>query len=180
MNLPTFKYHPDPLATGSIEPSDVVCRVCGQARGFIYKGPVYAEAELDDAICPWCISDGSAHGMFQAKFVDAEGVGGYGEWPTVPNEVVEEITHRTPGFNGWQQERWFTHCDDAGEFLGPAGKKELEGFGAEAIAAIQKEADFDAADWEDYLQALDKDSGPTAYVFRCRHRRAFGGYSDCH
>jgi uncharacterized protein CbrC (UPF0167 family) len=180
VNIPTFKYHPDPVATGSIEPSDVVCIACGQVRGFIYKGPVYAEEELADVICPWCIANGRAHEKFNASFVDAAGVGGYGQWQTVLPEIVEEVAHRTPAFSGWQQERWFTHCDDAAEFLGPAGSKELEAFGAEAISAIQEEAGFRAENWDSYLQALDKESGPTAYVFRCRHCRALGGYSDCH
>lgn len=146
----------------------------------MYKGPVYSEEELGDVICPWCIANGRAHEKFNAKFVDAAGVGGYGDWQTVPPEIVDEVAHRTPGFSGWQQERWFTHCDDAAEFLGAAGRKELEGFGDEAISAIQKEAGLSAQDWDSYLRALDKESGPTAYVFRCRHCRALGGYSDCH
>lgn len=179
MNVPTFKYHPDPIGTGSIEPSDTACEGCGQARGLIYKGPVYAEEELVDVICPWCVADGTAHEKFEAEFVDAAGVGGSGEWPEVAPEIVAEVAYRTPGFSGWQQERWFTHCDDAGEFLGTAGEKELESFGVEAISAIQKEAGLQDEEWDAYLKALDKESGPTAYLFRCRHCRAFGGYSDC-
>ncbi|MCP4306259.1 MAG: CbrC family protein [bacterium] len=39
--LPSFRYHPDPIATGSIRPSDeAVCRRCSRNRGFIYVGPV--------------------------------------------------------------------------------------------------------------------------------------------
>lgn len=30
MNLPVFKYHPDSIATGSIERSDAECECCGQ------------------------------------------------------------------------------------------------------------------------------------------------------
>lgn len=180
MKLPTFKYHPDPLGTGSIQPSDRVCDVCGQTRGYIYAGPVHAEKEFVDTFCPWCIANGGAHEKYNAKFVDTAGVGGYGEWPIVPSEVMKEVTHRTPGFSGWQQERWFTHCDDAGEFLGPAGRAELEEFGIEALSAIQKEAGLSAGDWDNYLPCLDKKSGPTAYVFRCRHCGVLGGYSDCH
>jgi uncharacterized protein len=178
VNLPTFKYHPDPIATASIESSSAVCEVCNQARGFIYKGPVYAVEELVDAICPWCISDGSAHKKFDADFVDAAGVGG-GEWQNVSSEIVEEVAYRTPGFNGWQQERWWTHCDDAAEFLGLAGKRELEAFGAEAMSAIQDEAGLSAEDWGSYFQLLEKESSPTAYIFRCRHCGSLGGYSDC-
>ncbi|OIJ65019.1 hypothetical protein WN71_025805 [Streptomyces mangrovisoli] len=44
----------------------------------------------------------------------------------VPWSVVEEITRRTPGFAGWQQEAWLYHCGDGAAFLGPAGYSELE------------------------------------------------------
>ncbi|HEX5829769.1 MAG TPA: CbrC family protein, partial [Gemmatimonadaceae bacterium] len=65
--LPSFRYHPDPVAAGSIEPSDAVCRCCGRARGYIYAGPVCAEEEFDDALCPWCITDGQAAARFAAS-----------------------------------------------------------------------------------------------------------------
>ena len=178
MKLPTFKYHPDPIATGSIAPSDATCLACGQARGFIYKCLPCAEEELIDAFCPWCIADGAAHEKFGAEFVDAAGVGGYGKWEEVSSEIVAEVAYRTPGFTGWQQEIWFTHCGAAGEFLGRAGRKELESFGVEAIAAIKEDIGFDSDDWTRYLKSLDKNGEPTAYIFRCLHCGAFGGYSD--
>ena len=178
MELPTFKYHPNPLATGSVEPSENKCVVCGQARGFIYKGQPYAEEELADAICPWCIADGGAHEKFNAEFVDAGGVGGYGTWESVADEIVEEVAYRTPGFIGWQQEKWFTHCADAGEFLGLAGKKELMALGPEAIQAIKEEIGFEGDEWNEYFESLDKEGEPTAYMFRCRKCGTLGGYSD--
>jgi uncharacterized protein len=180
MKLPSFKYHPNPIDTGSIEPSENVCESCGQSGGFIYKGPVYAEEELIDAICPWCIDDGTAHEKFDAQFVDSAGIGGYGEWEEVSDEIVEEVACRTPGFDGWQQERWFTHCGDAGEFRGAVGRVELEQLGAEAILAIKTEIGFDGEEWENYFQCLDKNKGPTAYIFKCRFCGKFGGYSDIH
>ena len=76
MTLPEFVYHPDPLNTGSIEPSDEACIVCGQVRGYIYVGPVYAREDLSEAVCPWCISDGSANGKYGATFTDEAGIGG--------------------------------------------------------------------------------------------------------
>ena len=103
MNLPTFKYHPDPLATGSVVVSDKKCLCCDRTTGFIYAGPVYAEEELDQAICPWCIADGSAAEKFAAAFTDESGIGD-GE-VTVSREVEEEVSRRTPGFSGWQPER---------------------------------------------------------------------------
>ncbi len=179
MDLPRFPYHPDPLATGSVEPSKEPCLACGKARGFIYAGPVYAEAELEGSFCPWCVADGSAHAKFEADFVDRDGVGGYGAWDAVPEAVVEEIAFRTPGFSGWQQERWWTHCGDAAEFLGPVGRSGAEEAGAAFLAALRAEAGIARdADWLDYVNALDRDRGPTAYVFRCRRCGALGGYSD--
>lgn len=118
MTLPTFRYHPDPIATGSVATSGAVCRACNRARGYIYTGPVYAEIELEDALCPWCIADGSAAARFTAEFVDPAGVGDYGRWDAVPAAVVDEDAKRTPAFTGWQQERWWTHCGDAAMFLG--------------------------------------------------------------
>ena len=176
--LPTFKYHPDPISTGSIERSTQTCLSCELARGFIYKGLPYAENELEDCICPWCIADGTAHQKFNAEFVDAGGIGGYGAWESVSDDIVAEVAFRTPGFTGWQQERWFTHCGDAGAFLGRVGHQELLEYGAEAIAAIKAEIGYEGKDWEDYLESLDKDADPTAYLFRCLHCGAFGGYSD--
>jgi|ERR1700752_46143 len=178
MSLPNFKYHPDPIATGSVEASDVKCVCCDKVRGFIYRGLPYAEDELEDCICPWCIADGSAHDKYDAEFTDSEGVGGYGYWGPVSQEAIEEIAFRTPGFCGWQQERWFTHCNDAGAFLGRAGRKELEQIGAEAINVIKEEVGYDGEDWDEYFRSLDKDEEPTAYIFRCLHCNAYGGYSD--
>ncbi len=34
MDLPTFRYHPDPLATGSVEPGDTRCLRCGEVGGY--------------------------------------------------------------------------------------------------------------------------------------------------
>lgn len=178
MNLPFFKYHPDPVSTGSIVISEAKCVACEQVRGFIYECLPYAERDLENAICPWCIADNSAHQKLGAIFVDPSGVGGYGNWEAVEEKIINEVAYRTPGFIGWQQEMWFTHCADAAEFLGLAGKKELEAFGSEAIAAIKKDIGFEGEEWEEYFNSLDKKDQPTAYVFRCLHCGTYGGYSD--
>lgn len=177
--LPLFRYHPDPIATGSIVASGVNCVCCGQARGYIYVGPVYATDEYREKLCPWCIADGSAKKL-GASFTDECGIGGYGNWDIVPEQVIDEVAYRTPSFCGWQQERWWTHCDDAGEFLGAAGQKELEILGREAVTAIQQDTGLVGAEWERFLRALKKDGSPTAYVFRCKHCGTYGGYRDCH
>ena len=180
MQLPLFKYHPDPIATGSIERSDETCKLCAKSRGFIYKGPLYATDEVEAQICPWCIADGTAHKVLDATFVDPDGVGGYGDWDVIPDAVTEEVAYRTPGFTGWQQEMWFTHCGDAAEFLGPVGQAELEQWGTDAIAAISQESGLQGKELEDYIRSLNRVGGPTAYLFRCLQCKLFGGYSDCH
>lgn len=180
LTLPVFKYHPDPIASGSIIVSDRECRACNEHRGFIYSGAVYSERDLDDALCPWCIFDGTAHRRFGAEFVDPKAVGDYGRWDTVPRSVIEEVCHRTPSFSGWQQERWYTHCGDAAEFVGPVGAVELRDFDPSLRRAIADESGFAGQELAHYMDSLDKDVGPIAYAFRCRACGAWGGYSDTH
>ncbi|CAA9366409.1 MAG: Colicin E2 tolerance protein CbrC-like protein [uncultured Gemmatimonadetes bacterium] len=178
MQLPAFRYHPDPIATGSVVPSAVECVCCGQARGFIYAGPVYALEEYDGTICPWCIADGSAHEKLDASFTDEAGVGG-GEWDEVPDEVIEEVAYRTPGFSGWQQERWWTHCGDAARFLGPAGRAELAAHGPDAVTAIRISTGLpEGPEWQEFFAGLERDGSPTAYLFRCTNCQQIGGYQD--
>jgi uncharacterized protein CbrC (UPF0167 family) len=155
LDLPKFKYHSDPIATGSVAESENICACCEQERGYIYSGPVYSEADHEDDICPWCIADGTAHEKFGASFIDIDGVGGLGDWEEVPPETSAEVAFRTPGFTGWQQERWFTCCSDAACFLGRAGYKELLAFGPAAIEAIRAELGWEEEEW-----------------------KKFGGYSD--
>ncbi|MGH3347144.1 MAG: CbrC family protein [Nocardioides sp.] len=108
--LPSFRYHPEPLRTGSLVMSTAACEQCGQARGYAYAGPTYSVAEVE-TVCPWCIADGSAARYFDAEFTTVDGA------PAgISDDVVDEILHRTPGFAGWQQETWLFHCADAAEF----------------------------------------------------------------
>ncbi|MBN1360333.1 MAG: CbrC family protein [Sedimentisphaerales bacterium] len=180
MELPKFKYHPDPVGTGSVVESDTTCVCCGKRRGYIYVGPVYAVEEYDQCVCPWCIADGSAHEKLDAAFTDEDGIGGYGMWDNVSEDVIAEVAYRTPGFCGWQQEQWWTHCGDAALFLGRAGRKELEAFGPDAIAAVRESGGHDdGPEWDQILAALDKDGSPNAYVFRCPKCGRVGGYWDC-
>jgi uncharacterized protein len=174
MTLPRFTYHPDPVQTGSFAVSLDPCVCCGEARGYIYTGPVYALSDLRNKICPWCIADGSAHRKFDAEFASF----GEGTRDKVSDAVRDEITHRTPGFSSWQGEQWWTHCGDAAEFLGPVGYREAVALGAQLLDAL--DCGY-VGEWrEQYLKSLDRDHGPTGYAFRCRHCGALGGYSDDH
>jgi uncharacterized protein CbrC (UPF0167 family) len=168
MALPTFRYHPDPLRSGSIVASDKPCRCCGTARGYVYAGPAYCEAELDESLCPWCIADGSAHRKFDATFVDAAVFA-----DETPEAVVEEVSERTPGFSTWQSDVWPTCCEDATAFIAPAGIAEIRGqfreLEGEILNHIVYEMDVSGGAATRVLQSLNRDGGPTAYVFKCLH-----------
>lgn len=94
MSLPAFRYHPDPLATGSVIRSDARCVCCGDVRGDVYAGPVYAVDEYEQCICPWCIADGSAHARSDASFTDTYGIGG-GELMAGPARSASSLRHET-------------------------------------------------------------------------------------
>jgi uncharacterized protein CbrC (UPF0167 family) len=159
-----------------VEASTTSCRCCGKARGFIYTGPVYAVEELNDELCPWCISDGSAATQFDAGFTDV----GWGVPADVPRAVLDEVAKRTPGFAGWQQEHWLYHCADAAAFLGRVGHRELREH-PEALDMIRHEnSGFGWSDEEveSYLSALHADGDATAYLFRCLRCDRYLAYAD--
>jgi hypothetical protein len=176
-NLPLFRHHPDPIRSGSVIGSAVTCRCCGTARGFIYAGPVYAEDELEDALCPWCIADGSAHEKFDATFVDSEAFA-----DDTPEAAVTAITERTPGFSAWQSERWPSCCGEPAAFLTPAGIEDvrqqyphLEG---DLMMFIVHELGISGGAARRTLEALRRDQSPTAFVFKCLHCDGFPVYVD--
>jgi uncharacterized protein len=145
-------------------------------RGFTYTGPVYAIKRLIGELCPWCIADGSAAAAFEAEFTDV----GWGVPEGVPNDVVQQVAKRTPGFRGWQQERWLFHCDDAAAFLGRAGYEQLR----ELESALEMlRAEHIGVGWTDeqidgYLRSLHAEGDATAYLVRCLPCGRHLTYSD--
>ncbi|MEV4266246.1 CbrC family protein [Kribbella sp. NPDC049584] len=173
--LPAFRYHPDPLTTGEVKLSDEACLRCEQARGYVYTGPVFAVDEIVDELCPWCIADGSAAAQFEAQFTDA-----FDAPVDTPQSVITELTTRTPGFSGWQQEHWLYHCGDAAAFLGRAGYADLRGFpdALEMLLRENEEFGWSPEQCESYVQHLDADGEATGYLFRCLHCGTHLAYSD--
>ena len=166
MALPAFRYHPDPIRSGSIVASPEPCRCCGTPRGYLYDAAVYAEETLQDCLCPWCIADGSAHDRFDATFVDSEA------FPDgTPEAAIEEITQRTPGYSAWQSEHWPACCGDATAFLMPAGITELRKYyrawEGNVLNHIIYEMGISGGAATRMLGSLDRNAGPTVYLFRC-------------
>ncbi len=171
--LPSFPYHPSPVATGSVTASDDRCVCCGQERGWVYTGPVYTADAPDSGICPHCIAFGKAAERYGATFAD--GIEG-----DVPEDVVTAVLRHTPGFTAWQSSTWLTHCGDGAAFLGRAGAEELQRY-PDAVADLRRRC----AEWtwppeevEGFLGSLDKDDRPTAYLFRCRVCATHLAYAD--
>src|SRR5690606_20682997 len=82
------------------------CPVCNQLREYFYEGPFYSIDEVE-GICPWCIANGEAAKKYDASFQDDASCE-----EVEKSEYLEELIFRTPGFTGWQQERWLSHCGD--------------------------------------------------------------------
>ena len=162
-SLPTFRYHPDPLATGAVEPSEVECVCCNKKRGFIYVGPVYSERDLSDLLCPWCISDGSAARELGASFADDRPL----RRSNLAQHIIKEINLRTPAFNAWQQEQWYAHCSDACAFHGDASVDEVVNASEATKAAWREEFGLTEEDWSLATKAYLPRGHQSFYKFVC-------------
>lgn len=166
--LPVFRYHNDPLASGSVVVSPKKCKCCKRSRGYVYTGPVYAEKDLEEALCPWCIADGSAAEKFGATFVDSEAFA-EGAAETAMTEIME----RTPGFNAWQSEQWPSCCGEPAMFIMPAGIAEIRAkfyqLEGSLMMHIVHEMGISGGAARQMLESFRRDQSPTVFVFKCRH-----------
>lgn len=180
MPEPVFRYHPDPLATGSAVRAEHRCDVCGLRREVRYHGPVYGNQP--ESLCLYCIKSGEASralGLVSRSGRDHSEIVGWAAMfsdetdvpDDVPSAVADEIAYRTPGFHGWQQQSWLYHCGDGAAYLGPAGYADLRPH-PDALEMLR--LDIQRPGWsheqtELLLRRLDRTDGPTAYLFQCLH-----------
>lgn len=158
--LPTFRYHPDPVATGAVGRSGKTCHFCNRRRGWTCRIDGGSQS-----VCPWCLADGTATAQFGAHYV--------GELADdVPREVCEEVSLRTPSYVTWQGEKWQTCCGDACAYLGPVGWDRLKDL-PDAIAAIVADG------WDEYvLPMLTADGEFSGYLFQCLHCGTHHAHAD--
>lgn len=98
----------------------------------------------------------------------------------VPPAVLEEVSQRTPGFIGWQQERWLYHCSDAAAYLGRVGWDEVKDR-PDALASPRTELTdlgLTAMEADEQIRWLSHEGDLTGYLFRCLHCGAYLAYSD--
>lgn len=171
MELPTFKYHPDPIKTGSVKPSDEVCECCKQKRGFIYEGALYSASNVEH-ICPWCIADGQADRMFDIEFASISPPILDPKKPPkldVAGDAITELLHRTPGFASFQETRWPVHCSDFCEFHGLATVGEFNSMSAAEKERLTREEMLDGSYIEECQVGNDAEELHYFFKFVCRH-----------
>jgi len=183
-NLPQFKYHPNPLETGAFETGDAQeCDCCGQTVSIYYTGPFYSIDEIN-ALCPFCIANGSAAEKFDGTFQDYASIDGISPNPSEPNiltndDATEEVCTRTPGYRGWQQEVWLTHCNDCCAFVGYVGWDEIQQMGLtdEIADDLAKNSEFYTI--EDVQKYCRNNGDMQGYLFQCLHCKKHRLHMDC-
>lgn len=173
LDLPFFKYHPNPLATRAFTQAQyaVVCDCCGCSTHIYYDGPFYS-IEVINYLCPNCIASGAAAKKFDGAFQDE----GCVEPEVLDAEKIDELIHRTPGYSGWQQEYWRSHCGDFCAFIGYVGAAELKALG------VLDEV-LDDPQWSEEEKDLIKTSvnggSLQCYLFKCLHCGKHMVWMDC-
>lgn len=175
--LPTFRYHPQPLETGAFkQDQSVVCDCCQQQTPVYYSSPFYS-ARDHEFFCPWCIANGSAAQTFSGCFQDEASIEGVeaeyddeGEFCGIKShrspEKVEELTKRTPGYHGWQQEFWLAHCDDFCAFIGYVGWEEIKEQ-LDAFADLAGDCENFGMSYDTLEKYLRNNGDCQGYLFRC-------------
>jgi len=181
--LPEFKYHPNPIETGAFKMDKTVkCSCCGQETDIYYTRPFYSEENIK-AFCPFCIANGEAAEKFKGSFQDYSSIEGISPNPDEPNisdilkEAITEVTKRTPGYNGWQQEVWLNHCEDLCAFIAYVGWDEIKGKLSEFVdlKADCSEINISINDLSKYLINGGSTQG---YLFQCLHCKKYRLYID--
>lgn len=162
--LPKFRYHPNPVATGSFRASDAICPCCERERGCEYVASVYCVDEVE-GLCPWCIADGSAARKFDATFSDDSPLLDKG----VPQQIVDVVTTRTPGYISWQQERWLACCDDACAFHGDISREELLDLPEGTLKRLNEAHPLPEDHFREIIQDYRPGGAPSIYKFVCLH-----------
>ena len=182
-NIPDFKYHPNPIETGAFKiDKAVICDCCGQMTDIYYTTPFYCVDDID-ALCPFCIASGKAAEKFDGKFQDYASIEGIPPNPNEPNtlenkEAVEEVTTRTPGYVGWQQEVWLSHCDDLCAFIGYVGWNEIKDI-LNDFADLESDIKDYNFSIDDLAKNLVNNGHLQGYLFQCLHCKTYRLHMDC-
>lgn len=177
--LPVFKYHPDPIGTEAFSTDKTVkCDCCHQPTDIYYERPFFSTDDID-ALCPWCIADGSASKKFNGEFQDSASVEGInpeydeddefsGIKDPYPSEMINELVTRTPGYRGWQQELWLAHCNEPCAFIGYVGWDEIKDRLDEFVSLENDIAEYGLS-IDELSRYLRNNGDCQGYLFQCLH-----------
>jgi uncharacterized protein CbrC (UPF0167 family) len=159
--LPEFKYNLKPLDNQIIIRRTAVCPVCNKETDYVYEGFFYSKKEIKN-ICPWCIANGKAATKYKGEFQDmalCEKV--------ERKEYIDELLHRTPGYIGWKQEQWLSHCGDFCAFVGYIGGQEIIQLVDELEDDLQRIKRVYGLTKEELEKHLKNNSDLQGYLFKC-------------
>jgi len=167
MDLPQFKYNPNAYKLGLFDEVNGICSVCDQERNLKYNSSFYS-VDTPEYICPWCIANGKAAEKYEGEFNDYCGIEGVSPdpndpFPTIPRELLLEITDKTPSYVSWQQEEWLCHCNQPCAFIGYADYETIKPF----IEELKNDIDNLGVDLEFIKQNLSKGGDVVGYLFKC-------------
>ena len=176
--LPYFKYHPDPIRTGAFQyDKKIKCDCCANETEIYYTGPFYSINDVE-ALCPQCISSGAASKKFNGEFQDYSSLENISSDPNVDNteiykeENINELIHCTPGYTGWQQEVWLSHCDDFCAFIRYVGWDDIKNR-LDEFVNIETDCEELGLSLEDLPDYLYNGGSCQGYLFQCLHCRKY-------
>lgn len=181
--FPVFKYHPDPIRTGVFRfDKKIECDSCGKETNVYYSNPFYS-AENVNAICPTCIANGEAAKKLKGSFQDYLGLEGILPDPNIDNtgkykeEQIDELIYRTPGYCGWQQEQWLSHCDDFCAFVRYVGWEEIKNL-VDDFVDLEADCNDCGLNVEELPEYLYNGGSCQGYLFQCLHCNKYRLYFD--
>jgi uncharacterized protein CbrC (UPF0167 family) len=153
---PHFRFNPGVYGQGrSLEPSDDICDVCGQACTWKYVGSLYVFPETISALCARCIANGKLGDFLGNRDFSFHDIQVHG----ADRMLESELLQRTPGVFCFNPYEWPVLEGRPLAFLG-YGEDDVVLKDAEAQAAIK--AAFQAIGWDFEVGT----STPYALVFK--------------
>ncbi|WP_418360248.1 CbrC family protein [Sphingobacterium detergens] len=179
MELPKFKYSPNAYKIDVFEDLEGKCSICEEQRSIRYTGSFYSR-ETPEYICPWCIADGKAAEKYDGEFNDYCGIEDVSPDPNDPKpniaqELLFEITNRTPSYISWQQEAWLTHCNEPCAFIDYADVDTINPL----LEELHDDIENNGYPPEFIRTALSKEGSLVGYLFQCVKCGQYRLHVDC-
>jgi uncharacterized protein len=108
--------------------------------------------------------DGSASQKYDGEFQDAASCD-----PVDKEEYLTELTTMNPGYSGWQQERWLSHCGDFCALINYVGWAEIKDLKEELKDDLNEIKNDYGLTQEQLEKYLVNNGSMQGYLFQCLH-----------